>query len=209
MYLIVGLGNPGDKFINTRHNLGFEVVNELARKLGERLQVAGNRWEKQEKFKAEILKIDYNLKPKTSNLILAKPLTFMNLSGLSVQSLANFYKIEPENIIIIHDELDLPLGHIKIRIGGSDAGHHGIESIIKMLGSEKFIRVRLGIGTWHALSGEHKHAAFNAEKFVVDSFLSSEKSKVKAMIKRSLKAIEAILEKGVEKAQNQYNDKGA
>lgn len=209
MYLIVGLGNPGEKFIGTRHNLGFEVLDALARKLGERGRGEGESWDRQEKFKAEIIKEDFTLNASPLTLILVKPQTFMNLSGMAVSAVANYYKIKPEQIIIIHDELDLPLGHIKIRTGGSDAGHHGIESIIQLLGSEKFIRVRLGIGNWHAISGEHKHASFNAEKFVVEEFLTNEKSKVKAMVKRAVKAVEAILELGVEKAQNQYNDKGA
>jgi PTH1 family peptidyl-tRNA hydrolase len=131
------------------------------------------------------------------------------MSGMAVSAVAQYFKIEPEEIIVIHDELDLPLGHIKIRMGGSDAGHHGIESVIKFLGSEQFIRVRLGIGNWHAVSGEHKHASFNAEKFVIEKFLPGERSKVKALGKRTVKAVEAILALGIEKAQNQYNDKGA
>lgn len=195
MYLIVGLGNPGEKFKNTRHNLGFDSIDLFRKKEG------FGEWSKEEKFKAEIAKND--------SVILARPLTFMNLSGLAVSKIANFYKITPEEIIIIHDELDLPLGHIKIRVGGSDAGHHGIESIIKELRTEKFIRLRLGIGNWHATSGEHKHAAFNAEKYVVDYFLPGENSKVKALLKRSVKAIKAIINEGIEKAQNQYNDRGA
>lgn len=203
MYLIVGLGNPGEKFIRTRHNLGFEVVDELARKLG----VHGS-WLVEKKFKSEIVKI-HEPSAMNSELILVKPQTFMNLSGMSVSPIAQYYKIPLDKIIVIHDELDLPLGHIKIRIGGSGAGHHGVESVMEMLGGEKFIRVRLGISTWQAISGEHKHAAFNAEKFVVEHFLDSEKSKIKAMVKRAVKAVEAIIELGVEKAQNQYNDKGA
>lgn len=195
MFLIVGLGNPGDKFKNTRHNLGFEVADELRRKLGL------PDFESEKKFKSEI--------SQNPGLILLKPLTFMNVSGMAVSAVAKYFKIEPEEIIVIHDELDLPLGHIKIRLGGSDAGHHGIESVIKMLGSEQFIRVRMGIGNWHAVSGEHKHASFNAEKFVVEQFLPGEKSKVKAMIKRVVKAVEVILSEGLDKAQNQYNDKGA
>ncbi len=195
MYLIVGLGNPGEKFQNTRHNLGFDSIDLFRKKEG------FENWGSEEKFKAEIVK--------NESVILVRPLTFMNLSGLSVAKIANFYKISPDEIIIIHDELDLPLGHIKIRVGGSDAGHHGIESIIKELGDEKFIRVRLGIGNWHAVSGEHKHAHFNAEKYVVDKFLPSENSTVKALVKRSVKAVEAIINEGIEKAQNQYNDKGA
>lgn len=195
MYLIVGLGNPGEKFKNTRHNLGFEVVDELRRKLDL------PAFTKEDKFKSEV--------SKSGEIILVKPQTFMNLSGLAVEPIASYYKVPIENIVVIHDELDLPLGHIKIRIGGSGAGHHGVESVMEKLGGEKFIRVRLGISNWHAISGEHKHAAFPAEKFVVDSFAEQEKSKVKAMIKRSVKAVEAIIELGVEKAQNQYNDKGA
>lgn len=194
MFLIVGLGNPGEKFVNTRHNLGYEIADELRRKLGL------PDFESNKKFKAEI--------SINSGLILIKPLTFMNMSGMAVSAVAQYFKIEPEEIIVIHDELDLPLGHIKIRMGGSDAGHHGIESVIKLLGSEQFIRVRLGIGNWHAVSGEHKHASFNAEKFVIEKFLPGERSKVKALGKRTVKAVEAILEKGLDKAQNQYNDKG-
>jgi len=132
----------------------------------------------------------------------------MNLSGLAVAPLAQYFKIPAERIIVVHDELDLPVGHIKVRIGGSDAGHHGVESVIQMLGDEKFIRVRLGIGVWQAISGEHKQAAFKAERFVTEGFETGEKSKVKAMIKRGVKAVEAILELGLDKAQNQYNDKG-
>lgn len=195
MFLIAGLGNPGDKYAGTRHNLGFEVIDELRRKMDL------PQFESDKKFKSEITK--------NSGLILVKPLTFMNMSGMAIAPIAQYFKIAPEEVIIIHDELDLPLGHIKIRMGGSDAGHHGIESIIKLLGSEQFIRVRLGIGNWHAVSGEHKHASFNAEKFVVEKFLPNEKSKVKAMIKRVVKAVETIISQGLDKAQNQYNDKGA
>lgn len=203
MYLIVGLGNPGEKFVRTRHNLGFQVVDELARTL----KVHGS-WSMDKKFKSEVIKVG---EPITDGdqLILIKPQTFMNLSGMAVEPIASYFKIPVEKIIVIHDELDLPLGHIKIRTGGSGAGHHGVESVMEMLGSEKFIRVRLGISTWQAISGEHKHAAFQAEKFVVDNFVDNEKSKVKAMVKRAVKAVEAIVDLGVEKAQSQYNDKGA
>ena len=192
MKLVVGLGNPGEKYLNTRHNLGFDVLDEFKRKkeLGE--------WVLDNKFKAEVIKTQLTI-------ILARPQTFMNQSGLCVATLAKFYKIKPEDIIIIHDELDIVLGHLKIRVGGSDAGHHGIESIITHLGSENFVRVRLGIGNLKSQSGEHKHRAFNAEHFVTEDFLPNEKSKAKALIKKGVKALETILEKGVEKAQNQYN----
>lgn len=199
MFLIVGLGNPGEKYIGTRHSLGFEVVDALARKLG-----VGS-WELEKKFKAEMAQATHNSSLITHHSILAKPQTYMNLSGMAVSALVNYYKIPPENIIVIQDELDLPLGHIKLRLGGSGAGHHGVESIIEKLGTDKFIRIRLGIGNLQSQSGEHKHRSFNAEHFVLDYFAPSEKSSVKRMIKEALKAIDIILEKGLDKAQHQFN----
>lgn len=194
MFLIVGLGNPGEKYENTRHNLGFEAVEYFCHKeaLGE--------WTLEDKFKAEIIKNEL--------FILARPQTYMNKSGLAVSKLANYYKVPPEKIIVVHDDLDIALGHMKVRIGGSAAGHHGVESIIEELGSDHFIRVRLGIGNLRAISGEHKQISFNAEKFVIEEFGQGEGSKVKSMLKRCLKALEVLLKDGVEKAQNQFNDRG-
>ena len=191
MKLIVGLGNPEVRYAKTRHNLGFEILDELTKKLNL------VDWVMEDKFKAELIK--------APDLILVKPQTFMNHSGMAVKLLANYFKINPEDIIIIHDELDLPLGKIKARIGGAAAGHHGVESVISELGTDQFIRIRLGIGNLKTNSGEHGRIAFNAEKFVLDPFMPNEKSQVKHMIKQALKALELVLEEGVEKAQNQYN----
>lgn len=205
MYLIVGLGNPEDKYDGTRHNLGFEVMDHLAHKLGSSSQGLGSSWEREDKFKSEILRANYTLSTKPYSLILVKPQTYMNLSGLAVSSLAKFYKISPENIIVIHDDLDLVLGKIKVRLGGGAAGHHGVESVIKSLGTDKFLRIRLGIGNTAGFLGEHKRVSFEAEKFVMEPFSAKEKSKVKSMTKLAIQAVEAILEKGTEVAQNQYN----
>lgn len=199
MFLIVGLGNPEDKYKDTRHNLGFEAVEELGKRMG------GGAWEVEKKFKSEILKIAYNLQPISYNLILAKPQTYMNNSGIAVTLIANYFKIRPEDIIILHDDLDLPLGKIKIRLGGAAAGHHGVESIISHLGTDKFIRIRMGIGNLRSISGEHHTGSFNAESFVINKFLPSEKSKVKKMMKQAVKAFELLLGEGLEKAQNQFN----
>lgn len=199
MKLIIGLGNPGDKYKNTRHNIGFEVLDVLARKLG----VHGS-WFVEKKFNAEIIKIN-ELPTTNQQLILVRPQTYMNMSGLAVSKIASFFKIDPKEIVVVHDELDLLLGHLKIRLGGSDAGHHGIESIIKELGTEQFVRVRLGIGGEKTLSGEHKKVAFSAEHFVMESFHPQEHNQVKTLIKKGIKAVETILNKGLEKAQNQYN----
>lgn len=191
MKLIIGLGNPESKYSGTRHNLGFNVLDELVRKLNLM------DWVKEEKFKAELIK--------TPELILAKPQTFMNNSGMAVKLLADYYKIPAEEIIVIHDELDLPLGKIKVRLGGAGAGHHGVESLINLLNTDQFIRVRLGIGNLKTQSSEHKGQALNVEKFVLEPFTSKESSPVKHMIKRTIKALEIILERGIIEAQNQFN----
>lgn len=181
MKLIVGLGNPEDQHVGTRHNLGFHFLDELTKKFNL------VEWSKEEKFKSEIIK--------SQDLILVKPQTYMNNSGMAVRQLADYFKIEPKDIIIIYDELDLPLGKIKVRMGGAAAGHHGVESVISVLGTDQFIRIRLGIG-------ENAH---NPEKFVLETFTPSEKPKVKHMIKQALRALEEILENGLEKAQSQFN----
>ncbi|MBU1031530.1 aminoacyl-tRNA hydrolase [Patescibacteria group bacterium] len=190
MKLIVGLGNPGEKYAQVRHNLGFRVVDELA----ESVKGQGESWKKEDKFKSEILNFTLNASP----LTLVKPQTYMNNSGMAVRQLADYFKIATEDIIIIHDEMDLPLGKIKVRLGGAAAGHHGVESIIKTLGTDQFIRVRLGV---EPLEGFIRQP----EKFVLEQFIPKEKPKVKHMIKQAVKALEILLEKGLDSAQNQYN----
>jgi peptidyl-tRNA hydrolase, PTH1 family len=193
MKLIVGLGNPGDKYQNTRHNLGFAVVDNFAKQFSSlNFQFSNNK-----QLKSEILK--------TNDLVLAKPQTFMNNSGMAVSQLASYFKIAISEIIVVHDDLDLPLGKIKIRTGGSAAGHHGVESIIKYLGDDKFNRIRLGIGNLHSLAGERKSKHFNVEEFVVNEFDPSETVKIKKIIKESVEILQSILDKGIEKTQNQYN----
>ncbi|MFA5932544.1 MAG: aminoacyl-tRNA hydrolase [Microgenomates group bacterium] len=192
MKIIIGLGNPGEKYENTRHNLGFRVVDEYVS--GIKYQVS---WEENKKLKSYIAKTD--------QFIFVKPQTFMNNSGMGVKLVADYFKVPLSDIILIHDELDLPLGKIKIRIGGGGSGHHGVESVIKDLGSPDFIRVRLGIGNIHSIGGERAGKHFDANRFVVEDFIPSEKSKVKTMIKEAVKATEMVIEKGLEAAQNQYN----
>jgi peptidyl-tRNA hydrolase, PTH1 family len=191
MKLIVGLGNPEERYSGTRHNLGFDILDELTRKLNLK------EWSKEDKFKSEVIK--------TEQLMLVKPQTFMNKSGIAVKLLSDYFKVLPEDIVIIHDELDLPLGKIKVRIGGAAAGHHGVESIIEALNDDKFIRVRLGIGNLRTQSSEHKGQTLSAEKFVLEPFMHKEKSAVKHMTKQALKALDILIEDGLEKAQNQFN----
>jgi peptidyl-tRNA hydrolase, PTH1 family len=200
MKIIVGLGNPGEKYYKTRHNLGFEVLDALETKY---LPVKKSQkfWTDEKKFKAEIGKLVIN----NDEVLLVKPLTFMNLSGKSVSLVKNYYKTSPDNLIVIHDDLDLLLGKIKVRVGGAAAGHHGVESVIKELGTDQFIRIRLGIGNEKSHLGENKRQAFNAERFVVEEFLSKEQSTLKHTTKRVIEAVELILKDGVESAQNQFN----
>lgn len=134
MKLIVGLGNPGIRYEKTRHNTGFKVLDEIAK-----------QWHvdiSQEKFKGKIAKVNYE----GTNVILLKPITYMNLSGESVGACMNFYKIEPEDLLIIYDDMDLPVGKIRLRAQGSSGGHNGIKNIVSMIQTEKFPRIRVGIG---------------------------------------------------------------
>lgn len=200
MKIIVGLGNPGEKYIKTRHNLGFEVVDELVKKLDGgkwKIGVEDGSWKMEKKFKAELIK--------AQDLILAKPQTYMNQSGLAVKLLTTYYKLPTTDLIVIHDDLDLPLGKIKVRMGGAAAGHHGVESVIEKLGTDQFIRVRLGIGNLRTQSSERGGAHLNIEHYVLESFMPNEKSKVKHMIKQALSALDLLLEKGLATAQNQFN----
>lgn len=197
MKLVVGLGNPGEKYANVRHNLGFMALDKLV----DKLQGTIYSWENNQKLKSLIC----NLKPTTYNLIMAKPQTYMNNSGIAVKLLAAYYKIPTTDIIVVYDELDLPLGKIKVRMGGAAAGHHGVENIIEALETDKFIRVRLGIGNLKTQSAEHKKASISAEKFVLEPFLHSEKAPLKHMLKQVVGALEILLEEGLQKAQNQFN----
>lgn len=169
MKLIVGLGNPGEKYAKVRHNLGFVVLDAL----GDRLQGTVDSWEDNKKLKSLVC----NLKTVNCNLILAKPQTYMNNSGLAVKLLTAYYKLPVADVIVIHDDLDLILGQIKVRTGGAAAGHHGVESIISAIG-DQFMRVRIGIGR-----GKYP------EKFVLEPFLPSEKSKVKHTIKQAVQVV--------------------
>ena len=185
MKLIVGLGNPGEKYANVRHNLGFMVVDELV----DRLQVTGDSWEDNKNLKSQIC----NLKTENYNLILAMPQTYMNNSGLAVKLLTDYYHLPFTNLVIIHDDLDLLLGKIKIRMGGAAGGHHGVESIISALGTDQFTRIKVGIGNEKSHLGEHQRQHFNAEHFVLEPFMAQEKSKVKHAIKMATKALTELL----------------
>ena len=188
MKLIVGLGNPGEKYENTRHNLGFVVLDTLLQAL---TPVEKTTWQENKKFNSLMAEI--------GNLILAKPQTSMNASGIAVAKIANFYHIEPAEIWVVHDDVDLLLEKIRIVKGRGSAGHRGVESIIKELGTTDFVRFRLGIGH-PGLGSSDKEV----ERYVLASFGRGEKSKARRMVRRAVKAIELALDKGLEKAMNQF-----
>ena len=165
MFLIIGLGNPGKKYENTRHNVGFVTVDYLCQKF------SFDKFVFKEKFKAEISLGHIN----GQRIILAKPYTYMNNSGQSVSLLKNYYKIQPDKIITLYDELDLPFSEIRLRHGGSSAGHKGIKSIIEYLGTDQFDRLRVGIRNGQA-------EKIPADKFVLSNFSFFEKRKLKKNI---------------------------
>ena len=189
MILIVGLGNPGKQYKKTRHNIGFLIIENL------KLKVEGfSDWRYEKKCQAEISqgKID------NQKMILAKPQIFMNNSGKSVKSLINFYKITSPGFVVIHDDIDLPLGKIRISKGRGAAGHKGVESIIKELKTKNFIRFRIGIQP-------KEFKPKNVEKFVLQKFNKDEEGAVREVIKKSAEAIEIVLKEGLEKAMGKYN----
>jgi PTH1 family peptidyl-tRNA hydrolase len=203
MKLIVGLGNPGLKHDKTRHNLGFMIADAFLKDYSTSTQ---NLWREEKKFKSEIAEIDWQPKVgKAEKVILVKPVTYMNGSGSAVSLISKFYKIAPVDVWIIHDEIDLPLGGMKIRFGGASAGHKGVESIIELLGTDKFWRFRIGIGTQHGKIETKKVKPI--DNYVLGEFSEGEKGKAREIIKKSMKAIEDALEEGLEKTMNRFNTK--
>ena len=188
MKLIVGLGNPGEKYERTKHNLGFVVLDALLQELE---PVEKTNWKKDQKSNSLIAKI--------GDLILVKPQTMMNASGFAVSALAHFYRIKSEDIWVFHDDVDILLGRIKIRQAGGTAGHHGVNSIIKHLGTDNFVRFRLGIG--HPGRGVDAQV----EKYVLREFDVIEASEVKQVVKKAVQAIQIALEKGLDSAMNRFN----
>jgi PTH1 family peptidyl-tRNA hydrolase len=202
MKLIAGLGNPGLKHEKTRHNLGFMVIDSFFKNFADPQQ----GFKEDKKFQADIAEISWQPKKgKLEKVILVKPLTFMNGSGECIRLITSFYKINPSDVWVVHDEVDLPLGAMKIRLGGSSAGHKGIESIIEKLKSEKFWRFRMGIGQ-QRVKVEGKKLK-KIDNFVLGDFSESERGKAREIIKRGAKSLEGALEEGMEKAMNRFNTK--
>lgn len=191
MKLIIGLGNPGPEYKNTRHDVGFRILDEL--------MIQGlfdlSEFKAEKKFKAEVASGTFG----AEKIILAKPQTFMNESGQAVKSLKTFYKIKPKEIIVIQDDLDLPIGKIRISTESSSAGHKGIDSIIQNLKSKTFIRIRVGI------SNELKEI-MPADKFVLQKFSEEDEEMLEGKIPDIIEAIKMFCEnEPLEKIQSKFN----
>jgi len=190
MLLIAGLGNPGPRYQATRHNLGFRVVDELARQCG----VAASAF--RDKFHGELATARLG----GEELLLLKPLTFMNESGRSVQAACTFYKIKPSELIVAHDELDLPFADVRLKKGGGDGGNRGIRSVSGALGPD-YVRIRLGIG--------RPPPDFRGDPadFVLQAFAFEELASVEQMLARATEAVSLVTSLGLEKAMNRINQR--
>jgi len=191
MIIIVGLGNPGKKFQKTRHNLGFMAIDNLQLTIEK-----FSDWKNIKKLQAKISKGEIN----SQKVLLAKPLTFMNLSGKSVKTLITTRpgRVEIKDLWVIHDDIDLPLGKIRIVKNRGSAGHKGVKSIIKESGTKNFVRFRIGI---QPKFGKPK----NPEKFVLQKFNKGEEKIVEEVVKKTAEAIEITFKKGLGTAMNEFN----
>jgi len=184
--LVVGLGNPGPQYAKTRHNVGFMVADLLAGRMGAAFKV-------HKKSGAEIVTGRLGHKP----IVLAKPRTYMNESGRQVGPLAKFYSVSPADLIVIHDELDIDFGQIRLKLGGGEGGHNGLRSVANALGTKAFQRVRIGIGR---PPGRKDPAAF-----VLENFSAAERPEVPTLCEMAADATELLIESGLEPAQNQVH----
>ena len=193
MKLIVGLGNPGRGYVNNRHNIGFVCLNYFARTQGIRFDKKQGR---ARTGRGEVA---------GSAVILARPQTYMNLSGGSVSRLVRKFNIDPNNLLVVHDDLDLPSGKIRIRQGGSSGGHKGIESIISCLGSQDFPRLRIGIGRPAVPPGAAEISEADVIAYVLSDFSPEEKQIIIQVIPKVSEAILCFLTEGLTAAMNKYN----
>lgn len=185
-WLLVCLGNPGDKYENTRHNVGFMVADEIAERQKKPIQRL--------KFKAltNVFSIS------GEKVLVMKPITYMNLSGEAVRQAADFYKIPPERILVISDDTALPVGRLRIRQKGSAGGHNGLKNIIQHLGTDQFPRLRVGVG-------EKPHPDYDLADWVLGKFQGEDKKTIDHAVKRAADAVECIMAEGLDRAMGKFN----
>ena len=184
-FLIVGLGNPGKEFSQNRHNIGFMVLNHF-------IDQQGSRFSRLE-YQAFVQKLKWS----DATIILAKPQTYMNLSGQSVAPLMHYYKIQLSHLLVIYDDIDLPFGTLRLRANGSSGGHNGLQSIIERLGTQDFPRLRIGVGR---PSGKKE-----AADYVLEDFNADEKGQLPLIIDHAIQTIEDFIRFGLVEAMNRHN----
>ncbi len=184
MKIIIGLGNPGEKYIGTRHNAGFEFLDKLQKEWN------FPEFELNKKFNAEISVKKSQISDLKFQILLIKPQTFMNLSGESVKNILNFYKLSPDNILVIHDDKDIPLGEYRAASDSSSAGHNGVQNIIDQIGTQKFKRIRIGTGIKSDTQTDLSAGALaKAEIFVLQKFSNKEKEIIEKVFEEIIKEI--------------------
>jgi len=188
VWAVVGLGNPGPAYAGTRHNVGYLVVDELASRMGGRLRAHRSG-------RADVL--EGRLRIGGPRVVLGRGRCYMNESGGPVSSMLSFYKVAPEQLVVAHDELDLPFGALRLKLGGGDNGHNGLRSIRSALGTGDFHRVRLGVGR---PAGRQSPA-----DFVLSPYASAERRDLPEQVERAADAVELLLEEGLEAAQQRFN----
>jgi PTH1 family peptidyl-tRNA hydrolase len=187
-WLVAGLGNPGKEYAGNRHNVGFLVADLLASRVGA-------KFGRSKRAHAEVA--EGRLGFGGPRLVLVKPLTFMNLSGSPVASLAQFFKVPVEHVIAVHDELDVPFGQVRAKRGGGEGGHNGLRSMSKSLSSKEYARVRVGVG--------RPPGRQDAADYVLSDFSSVERKELDFLVDRAADVVEAVILEGVEWAQNKYH----
>ena len=185
-WLLVCLGNPGDKYENTRHNVGFMVADEIAERQKKPIQ----------KLKFKALTNLFTISGE--KVLVMKPITYMNLSGEAVRQAADFYKISPDHILVISDDTALAVGRLRIRKKGSAGGHNGLKNIIQRLGTDQFPRLRIGVG-------EKPHPDYDLADWVLGKFQGEDKKAIDAAVKRAADAVECILSEGLDRAMGTFN----
>lgn len=184
MYIIAGLGNPGREYAGTRHNVGFDAIDYLV-----------------EKYKINLNKLKFNsvygeLNINGEKVMLVKPITYMNRSGTAISEIINYFKVPLENLIVIYDDIDIPVGALRIRPHGSSGTHNGMKSIVSCLGNEKFPRIRIGID---------KNSDINLADYVLQRFNADERLKINEIVKYAAEAAEEMIKNNIESAMQKYN----
>lgn len=185
-WLVVGLGNPGDKYDGTRHNVGFAAIDQLAEELRVPVQKLKHR------------ALTQTVELGGAKVLLMKPITYMNLSGEAVGEAARFYKVPADHVLVISDDVSLPVGKLRVRRGGSAGGHNGLKSIIQHLGTDQFPRVKIGVG-------QKPHPDYDMADWVLGKFAGEDQKTIAAAVEKAGRAVECCIHDGPDRAMNQFN----